>query len=83
MSTTAPDAEGQSETSDPDTTDERTREADEHDADAAHRADRPSTTAEDEVADTQAEDMPATVGEHYKEMAEIGREVEGEGRIGG
>lgn len=47
------------------------------------RADRMPTPDEERMADEVAEDVDPGVGEHYREMSEIGADVEGEGRIGG
>ena len=65
----------------PETTDlsSETRKADQADARAAHEADRAPTEREERVADAQ--DLDPKVAESYKEAAERGADVEGEGRI--
>jgi hypothetical protein len=66
----------------PDLTDGRTRRADEEEARSPHEADRPPTEAEEARAEEAAEDVPDEAGERYREIAERGANVEGEGRIG-
>jgi hypothetical protein len=61
-----------------DITDE-TRSADEADAEAAHKADRMPTTEEERLADEQ--ELDPKVAEAYKEAAERGANVKGEGEI--
>jgi hypothetical protein len=56
-----------------------TRQAGQADAEAAHRADRAPTEAEERVA--EAQDLDPKVAESYKEAAERGANAEGEGRI--
>ena len=51
------------------------------DAHAAHVADRPPTSDEKRTAEQVAKDVPASAGEHFEEMAEIGADVKGEGQI--
>jgi hypothetical protein len=51
------------------------------DAGAAHDADRPPTPEEERVAEEQAAQVDPGSGEHYREMAERGADVEGEGEI--
>ena len=59
--------------------DAATRQADERDATAAHRADRPPTPAEERAAEQN--DLDPKTAEAYEEMAKLGAKVEGEGRI--
>lgn len=64
----------------------QTREAEAHEAQAPHQADRPATPEEEELAEEMANDPDSIraqgeVGEHFREMAERGATVEGEGRI--
>jgi hypothetical protein len=65
------------------TTSPATRAADERDADAEHRADRPPTPAEEAEAEEWADRVDPQTGEHYAEMAELGAEIDGEGRVEG
>ena len=52
---------------------------------SAHTADRSPTSDEDAAAEQEfseeGEDERRSVAEHYKEMAELGAEAKGEGRI--
>lgn len=57
---------------------EATRAAEEAEAAASHQADRPPTAEEEQAAPEQA--SPETAKD-YKEMAERGAEVKGEGQI--
>ena len=59
--------------------DDATREAEEHEARAAHEADRMPTEEEEEVADT-LKPSPQTVASE-EEMTRLGAEVKGEGEI--
>lgn len=62
--------------------DEGTRAADRNDAATDPHADRMPTAEEERLAEDSAEDVDvAAVGEHYEEMADLGANVEGEGRI--
>ena len=61
-----------------DTTSE-TRNADEADAGAAHGADRMPTPEEERLAESQ--ELDPEVAEAYKEAAERGANVKGEGEI--
>lgn len=70
-------------TTGPDHTEVSTRRADEADSNAGHGADRMPTEAEDAIADEQAASQPDGAGEHFREMAEIGAEIDGEGSIDG
>lgn len=74
--TPAPTGSGATET------DEPARDAAEADAHAAHEADRPPTELEEELAEAAAATAP-DVSESYREMAELGADLEGEGRIEG
>jgi hypothetical protein len=51
------------------------------DAAAAHDADRAPTPEEERVAEQQAAEVDPASGEHYREMAERGANLEGEGEI--
>jgi len=55
-----------------------TEAAEEREAQAEHRADRPPTSEEEATAPTSVE---AGVEESYKEMAEKGAAVKGEGEL--
>lgn len=66
---------------DPDRTDAATRAADEDDALAPHIADRPPTPDEEEAAEAAGTEVPDSVAEAYREAAETGADIEGEGRI--
>jgi hypothetical protein len=61
--------------------DDATRAADRRDAGARHGADRAPTPEEERIADEVATDVDPSSADHYREMAEIGADVEGEGRI--
>lgn len=65
--------------------DQQTRSTEEEDATRAHQADRPATSEEERSADeavAQSNDEDRRrVAHHYEEMAEIGVEEKGEGRI--
>ena len=61
-----------------DTTSE-TRSADQSDAEAAHEADRMPTPEEERLAESQ--ELDPSVAESYKEAAERGANVKGEGEI--
>jgi hypothetical protein len=61
---------------------EQTRTTEAEDARIPARADRPPTADEERRAEELAGDVDPGVGEHYREMGEIGADVEGEGRIG-
>lgn len=66
--------------------DKATEAAEDHEAGAAHEADRPATTDEEEAAERARRDPELTgdleeVGEHYQDMTERGVEDKGEGRI--
>lgn len=56
-----------------------TRSADEADAEASHQADRMPTAEEERLADEQ--ELDPKVADSYKEAAERGANVEGEGEI--
>jgi hypothetical protein len=58
---------------------EQTQQADEQDATAAHQADRMPTPEEEAIADDL--DLDPKVAEAYKEAAERGANVKGEGQI--
>jgi hypothetical protein len=62
-----------------------TRQAEESDATQAHAADRAPTPDEETEADQELSEEGTeerqSVAEHYKEMAELGAEEKGEGRI--
>jgi hypothetical protein len=62
-----------------------TRKAEDSDAARPHTADRQPTPGEEKDADqeasTETEEERRSVAAHYEEMAELGAEVEGEGRI--
>jgi hypothetical protein len=64
---------------------EGTRDAERSDAGRSHQADRPPT--EQEVADAdraRSDETPEdlkSVAEHYEEMAELGANAKGEGKI--
>jgi len=60
--------------------DEATRSSEEHEARAAHQADRPPTKEEEEAADKL--ELDPYVAAHEREMGERGAEVRGEGQIG-
>lgn len=65
---------------DPEThTDAATQQADERDATAAHRADRPPTPDEERAAEQN--DLDPKTAEAYEEMAKRGAQVQGEGQI--
>jgi len=64
-------------------TTDATHAADTRDGRAAHRADRPPTADEERIAEKVSKEVDPEAGEHYQEMAELGADVEGEGRIGG
>ena len=64
---------------DPDTTDEATRQVDEEDARAAHRADRMPTPEEERIADDL--ELDPDVAEAYEDAIERGANVKGEGQI--
>lgn len=59
--------------------DEATRKVDEHDARTMGSADRMPTEDEERVADQQ--ELDPEVAESYREAAERGASLEGEGRI--
>ncbi|MCD9622711.1 hypothetical protein [Rhabdothermincola salaria] len=61
-----------------DTTPE-TQSADEADAEATHKADRMPTPEEERLAESQ--ELDPEVAESYKEAAERGANVKGEGEI--
>ena len=61
--------------------DAATTAADETDARAEHDADRPPTPEEERAAEQSAADVDPDVGDHYREMAERGASVRGEGQI--
>jgi hypothetical protein len=66
--------------SDPDAlVDEATREEEEREAAAAHRADRSPTP--DEAAAAEEAGLDPEVAAHEREMGRIGAEVKGEGQI--
>ncbi len=54
-------------------------ETDADDAAAAHAADRPPTAQEEAAA--EGNELKPSVDDHYREMAETGTEVRGEGEI--
>jgi hypothetical protein len=61
---------------------EKTVQADEEEATAAHDADRAPTDDESSAADAAASGVNVDeVGEHFEEMSEIGANVKGEGQI--
>lgn len=61
--------------------DRATRDAEEDEAKAEHRPDRPPSNDEEEAAERAAEHADPEVAEHYGEMAERGVNQKGEGRI--
>lgn len=63
----------------PDETSTETRDADESDARATHRADRPPTP--EEAAAAERNQLDPDVAEAYEEAAERGAHVQGEGQI--
>ena len=58
---------------------QKTRDAEAHEANAEHDADRDPTPEEAEIADSLEPD--ADVAEHEREMAERGAHQKGEGRL--
>ena len=60
-----------------------TRPEDEKESAVPAGADRPPTSEEDEAAESAQLDQETkeSVSKHYKEMAELGADVEGEGHI--
>lgn len=64
--------------------DEGTHRADEADASVHAGADREPTADEEQLAERSAQQVDVdAVAEHYEEMADLGANIEGEGRIGG
>jgi hypothetical protein len=65
--------------------DEGTHQAEDLDAAQPHTADREPTRGEEAAADqevlAESEEERQRVAAHYSEMAELGAEAEGEGRI--
>jgi hypothetical protein len=62
--------------------DEGTRAADRNDASTTAHADRMPTGEEERLAEQSAAQVDVdAVAEHYEEMADLGANVEGEGRI--
>jgi hypothetical protein len=59
--------------------DDATADAEKIEGSAAHRADRPPTKDEEEAAERN--EVDPSVAEHYKEAAETGAEVKGEGEV--
>jgi len=59
---------------------DKTVEADEHDAQAKHRADRPPTPEEQAAADRSPELSPESA-KAYEEAIERGADISGEGQI--
>jgi hypothetical protein len=72
-------SEDRSTESDPGHLDDATRQADEHDARAGHRADRMPTPDEERLADEL--ELDPDVAEAYEDATERGANVKGEGRI--
>jgi hypothetical protein len=68
---------------DPDPTAPETKEAEHHEAQVTSGADRPPTPEEEQAAERVAAEVPDEAAEHYKEMAERGANVKGEGAIEG
>jgi hypothetical protein len=68
-----------SDSTDPEATDEATRQVDEDDARAEHRADRMPTPDEARRADEL--ELDPEVAEAYEEAIERGANVKGEGQI--
>lgn len=62
---------------------DETRTAEDLEASVGGSADRGPTPEEERLADESAGSVDPEVGEHYREMNEIGAEVRGEGEIGG
>ncbi len=61
-----------------------TRTAEDEEAGVHGGADRPPTEDEERAAERSAGDVDEeSVGEHFREMGEIGADVRGEGEIGG
>lgn len=58
-----------------------TRAAEDEEAAATGGADRPPTEDEERLAEDAARSVDPEVGEHFKEMDEIGANVKGEGQI--
>ena len=58
-----------------------TRAAEDDEAAVTGGADRPPTEEEERLADEAARSVDPEVGEHFKEMDEIGADVKGEGQI--
>jgi hypothetical protein len=62
-----------------------TRQAEDSDATQAHAADRAPTPGEETAAEQELSEEGAeerkSVAQHYSEMAELGAEAQGEGRI--
>ena len=61
----------------------QTRDAERREAATPHEADRGPTEAEEELAEDGelTDEKKNAVADHYKEMSQIGAEVEGEGQI--
>lgn len=61
---------------------EATAQADQQESASEHRADRPPTSEEEQAAERARKDVDTEkVGESYQEMAKLGTEQKGEGRI--
>lgn len=58
-----------------------TRRAEQQEAGASGKADRPPTPEEEEMAERVARDVPPETAENYEEMIERGANVRGEGQI--
>jgi hypothetical protein len=58
-----------------------TRRTEADDATVPSGADRAPTAEEEAAAERSAEQVDPSVAEHYREMSEIGAEVQGEGEI--
>ena len=57
----------------------KTSKAEEQEGEAPHKADRPPTAEEEELA--EGETLDPSVAESYKEAIETGSKVKGEGEI--
>ncbi len=65
----------------PGTVTDATVHTEDEDAQITARADAPPTPEEEAVAEAHADSLTDDVREHYEEMADLGANIEGEGKV--
>ncbi len=68
-------------TPEPGAVSDATAQTEDEDARVSARADAPPTPEQEAAAEAHADSLTDDVREHYEEMAELGANIEGEGKV--